>query len=254
MSNKHTATSQYRLIASTLRERIENGTYARGSTLPIEPKLAEELGVDRSVVNRALAVLANEGLVYVHRGVGTKVTEIPPILRNATARYIKAARERDGARGAFDAEIRALGFIPRSDVEVYRAQPPAVVAEEFGSEDEVVVRARQMYASEHPVQMANSYIPADIAAGTAIEQVDSGPGGIISRFAELGFRQTRMRERASVRPPTDEEIEFLKLRPDHRVMQIVHTGFAGDRPVEVCVHILPAHFWIGEWEWEIPEG
>jgi GntR family transcriptional regulator len=85
---------------------------------------------------------------------------------------------------------------------------------------EVVVRQRRMYADNVPVQLATSYIPADIAAGTQIAEVDSGPGGIISRFAELGFAQTRITETVRWRTPTAAERAFLRLDKGQVVAEI----------------------------------
>jgi hypothetical protein len=53
---------------------------------------------------------------------------------------------------------------------------------------------RRMYANDVPVQLAPSYIPLKIAEGTAIAEPDPGAGGIISRFAELGYAQVRITE------------------------------------------------------------
>ena len=180
------------------RHRI--GEYPRGSQLPIEEQLAEQLGVHRVTVNRALSILRAEGLVYVRRGRGTFVTEMPPIRRNAVVRYSREARERSGGRGAFDTEITALGRAPRSDVTVSRVVPPSRVAAILGVSDQeqtCVRRARLMYADDTPVQIADSYIPLEIAAGTALEEQDSGPGGIISRSPSSASRRSESRRRST---------------------------------------------------------
>ncbi|WP_230885254.1 UTRA domain-containing protein [Planomonospora sp. ID82291] len=180
------------------------------------------------------------------------VTDLAPILRNATSRYHAATR--DTGRGAFDVEVRALGREPRIETSIERIAPPAPVAEILGvSTDEVtVVRARRMGADDFPVQIADSYIPVDIAEGTALEQPDSGPGGIISRFRELGYAQVRITERISVRPPTAEEAAFLKMTEDQRVYEITHIGRTEDgRAVEVCLHVMPTHLWTLEYDWDI---
>jgi GntR family transcriptional regulator len=109
-----------------------------------------------------------------------------------------------------------------------------------------------MYANNVPVQLAPSYIPLDIAEGTALEQPDSGPGGIVSRFADLGYAQVRITESVRVRRATDEEQSFLKLEEDEPVIEIMHTGWtAENRPVEVCVHSVPAYLWTLNYDWPI---
>jgi GntR family transcriptional regulator len=247
--------SQYRQLADLLREAIANGEYPPGSTLPSEPVLAERYGLSRPTINRAISILRNEGVVRVERGRGTIVREIPVIHRRATSRYQQAEREQSGGRGAFDAEIRALGMTPRSDVEVSRVIPPKAVAQALNlaeGQPNTVERKRHMYVNDVPVQLATSYIPVEIAQGTALEQQDSGPGGIISRFADLGLAQTRITEDVTVRRATDEEQTFLRLEDDEPVIEIFHTGWtAGNRPVEVAVHSVPAYLWTLNYDWPV---
>jgi GntR family transcriptional regulator len=253
MAHHPPSASQYIEVAGRLRAAIEAGEYPRGSQLPIEDQLASQLGVHRATVNRALSILRAEGLVYVHRGKGTFVTAIPPIRRNSVIRYSLEARERSGSRGAFDSEVKALGLVPRADVTVSRAVPPARVASVLNVSDEhesCVRRARLMFADDIPVQIADSYIPLDIAAGTPIEEADPGPGGIISRFAELGHAQVRITEEINVRPPSTSESDFLGMTPEQRVFDVAHVGWtSAGRAVEVCLHTMPVHQWRLEYEW-----
>jgi GntR family transcriptional regulator len=56
--------------------------------------------------------------------------------------------------------------------------------------------------------------------------------------------------RLGIRPPTSEEAEFLRMSPDQRVLDVVHTGWTAEgRAVEVCLHVMPAHQWNLEYEW-----
>jgi GntR family transcriptional regulator len=247
--------SQYRQLADQLRTAIMAGEYPPGSTLPSEPEMAEHYDVSRNTVNRAVAILRAEGLVHVRRGVGAIVRELPVIKRDATSRYEKAAREAAGSRGAFDGEIRHLGMAPRSDVEVSLVTPPPAVAATLGLPEGVpntIQRMRRMYANDIPVQMAPSFIPAAIAEGTQLAEVDSGPGGIVSRFAELGYAQVRITETVRVRRPDEDERRFLRMEDGQPVIEIWHIGWtAEDRAVEVCVCCIPAHLWELEYGWPV---
>jgi GntR family transcriptional regulator len=249
--------AQYRQLADILRSAIERGEYPPGSLLPSEPELSRRYNTSTNTANRAVSILRGEGLVRVERGRGTTVREIPVIRRSSAARYLQSARERDGGRGAFDAEIRSLGMTPRSDVTVSVGVAPERVAEalRLAEGERVVIRTRRMYANDVPVQFAPSYIPLSIAEGTPIAEKDSGPGGIVSRFAELGYAQTRITESVRVRRATDNEQEFLRLEEDQPVIEIWHTGWTSDgRPVEVAIHTVPAYLWILDYEWQLSES
>jgi len=253
--------AEFRQAADLLRAAIDAGEYPPGSRLPPEPVLATRFDVgDRGVINNAVRLLRAEGRLQVVRGKGTFVKSIPVIHRDATGRYNRAARERAGARGAFDAEIRAIGLEPHSDVSVGLSVPPVEVAEVLGvpaGEANVIARTRKMYAgvpggAREPVQLAVSYIPAEIAADTQLAEEDSGPGGIISRFAELGYPQVRITESVKSRRPTPQEETFLQTDPDQFVNEIFHVGWTAEgRAVEVCVHVVPATLWTLDSEWSI---
>ena len=63
----------YRQVATVVRERIESGSYPPGSQLPTEASLVEEFGVARDTVRRAMALLAEDGLVVTSHGRGSYV-------------------------------------------------------------------------------------------------------------------------------------------------------------------------------------
>jgi DNA-binding GntR family transcriptional regulator len=62
-------------VADDLRERIDAGELAAGHRLRSEQDLAEEYGVARLTVRRAISVLVEEGRLIVLRGRGTYVKE-----------------------------------------------------------------------------------------------------------------------------------------------------------------------------------
>lgn len=249
------APSNFRALAALIRAAIERGDYPRGSELPLQEQLAETYGVTQSTVSKAMQVLAREGIIQPIRGKRTIVTPIPPIHRNPSLRYSKQARERAGARGAYDAEVTALGLAPRSDKTIRRAVPPANVAEilDVSAETEsTIVHARVMWADETITQLADSYLPADLAEGTVLEQIDTGPGGMISRMAELGFGQVRITESIQGRPATPEEARALQITEDQHVYVITHVGWTDEgRAVEATIHTMPQHLWVLETEFSI---
>jgi GntR family transcriptional regulator, phosphonate transport system regulatory protein len=68
----------WRRVADAIEHGIADGRYAAGSRLPGETEIAETHRVNRHTVRRALAALAERGLVRAERGSGTYV-EAPRI-------------------------------------------------------------------------------------------------------------------------------------------------------------------------------
>jgi GntR family transcriptional regulator len=64
----------YRQLAAILRERITAGEYPAGRKLPSIMALMGEFGLAAKTVQRAIAVLADEGLVLTVPNRGTFVT------------------------------------------------------------------------------------------------------------------------------------------------------------------------------------
>jgi len=61
-------------LRDALQADIAAGRYAPGNRLPTEAQLAQRFGVNRHTVRRALAALADAGLVHARRGAGVFVT------------------------------------------------------------------------------------------------------------------------------------------------------------------------------------
>lgn len=59
--------------ADALRSAIRDGRWPVGSRIPVEPALAEMLGVGRSTVREAVRILASAGVLEVRQGSGTFV-------------------------------------------------------------------------------------------------------------------------------------------------------------------------------------
>jgi GntR family transcriptional regulator, transcriptional repressor for pyruvate dehydrogenase complex len=65
----------YRQIADQVRTLVEHGEFPRGTRLPAERELAQQLGVSRPSVREALIALEVEGLVEVRMGSGIYVRD-----------------------------------------------------------------------------------------------------------------------------------------------------------------------------------
>jgi GntR family transcriptional regulator len=71
-----------------------------------------------------------------------------------------------------------------------------------------------MDANAIAVQLATSYLPLDLAEGTALVGSDPSPRGIYSRLADLGQAPATFIETICVRPRDKDEAQFLRMEPD----------------------------------------
>lgn len=75
-------------VVGQLREQITSGRWPVGSRIPIEPELAEQLGVARGTVREAVRALAHNGLLDIRQGSGTYVaatSELAGVMRRRFA-------------------------------------------------------------------------------------------------------------------------------------------------------------------------
>ncbi|MFI6883947.1 GntR family transcriptional regulator [Streptosporangium canum] len=227
-------------VADALRHAITTGKYLPGSKIPTEDELQEQYGCSRTTIRRAVAQLTEEGLLRPVRRGGTHVREHP-------------ARE----RLTLDTNVwrDELGYYFSSVTQTLRALQPPTVTEGPCPPDlvallglqagaPVVIRDRVMGNPDtgQAVQLATSYLPADLAAGTILAEADTGPGGIYDRMeaADLGWGRLEWAGAISARAATPEETRLLGLAPGVPVLCVTRTttataGPGAGRVVEVNV-------------------
>lgn len=218
-----TPRSQYAQIASELRARIDDGRYPPGSALPSETRLAEEFGVTRVTINKALTLLRTSGDVKVRRGADTRVRSLPRIRRQA------------GQSDSLESRYREIGRVS--------APPPVASALQLGEGGAALVRRRILFADGEPVQISDSYYPWSIVeADEALMREDVDPR---SRLAPARFT-----EDVTVRVPDETEQRALELEALQTVVEIWGVAYAaGDIPVEVQVQVMPSHLWQLKYHW-----
>ncbi|WP_158088658.1 GntR family transcriptional regulator [Thermoactinospora rubra] len=226
-------------VAQALRDAITTGQYPPGSKIPKEEELEAQFGVSRTTVRRAVAQLTTEGLLLPVRRGGTTVRTQPE--RQTLPLDTRAYRDE-------------LGYYFSQTVQPWRAlQPPTVtegpcppdVAPLLGLAvgDPVVIRDRIMGnpATGRVMQLATSYLPGDLAAGTVLAQPGTGPGGIYDRMEnDLGWGTLDWEGVITARSATADEARLLDLAPGTPVlcvtrMTIATAGDAEGRVVEANI-------------------
>ena len=91
----------------------------------------------------------------------------PSVHRLARNRFTRQRRET--GKGAYDVEMKELGFTPGVElVEVGPVIPPDEIIKrlQLQAGEQALIRRRRMYANDEPMQLATSYIPWSLAEGT----------------------------------------------------------------------------------------
>lgn len=212
----------------------------------------ERYGVARQTVQNAIEQLRSEGLITSTPGGRVQVRARRPIQRLARNRLSRA--ERAEGRGAFLTDAAAGRWAPDVEVTLAVQAASAQVAGELGLPEgaEVFVRDRVMRADGVAVQLATSYLPRELTAGTAIEQTDTGPGGIYARLEEAGHRLSHVVERVRVSVPDDAESAGLGIGRGAPVLRITRVAHGAERVLELNLIVAVAERF--ELVYELPAG
>jgi GntR family transcriptional regulator len=240
----------YLQIADHLRAAIVKGELAAGTQLPSERELMASYGAARGTVRQAIAALRAQGLINVQHGRGAFVRTQPPVRRLAHDRF--ARRHRQAGKAAYLAELEAEGRRPDVEILAIESAPAtSEIAERLQLEEgaQVLVRRRRYLADGQPMELATSYLPWDLVAGTPIVEPNPGPGGIYARLEDMGHRLKRFTEDVSARVPLPEEARALQLPAGVPVFVLVRTAYdSTDRPVEVCDTTMAADRYVLSYE------
>lgn len=231
-------------IAGKLRAKIETGVLPPGAEVPSENELVAEHGVSQTTARGALAILRAEGLLDVQRGKRSVVRGFKPILRDATTRL--SAQQWGQGHPIWSADL-GLRPVAIDSIEVGVVDAPEDVAAILGASH--VVKRDRVYAVEgRPVQVAVSYLPADLVSGSPIERPDTGPGGTYARLRDLGLEPVRFVEQVRVRMPRPDEKKRLRLDVGQPVASIRRTAATAEgRVVEVNDMVLVGDAYTLQW-------
>jgi GntR family transcriptional regulator len=231
--DKSSGVPAYRQVATAIRAKIDSGEYAPGAPIPSERVLVDQYGVSRPTIRDAIALLRQEGALIAEHGRGVFVRPRTTVVRLSRSRLSREARSAN--RGAFLGDAIAGGFTPSTTVKVRFDPADERTAGLLGIDagEEVTVRDRVMRADGLAVMIAVSRLPRSVTRGTAIEEVDTGPGGAYARLEESGHRLDHFEEIVSARMPTPEEASILQLSSGVPVIRVTRVAYAADRAVEV---------------------
>jgi len=242
----------YLRVLEDLRTRIREGMLGPGARVPSRNAIIARYGVGETAAKHALQVLATEGLIEARAGSGSYVRRVP------APRYLEHDRlhfpgspfgidesapggQADPSDGA-PAPARRLSWEHQTEQLV----PPPHIALRLGLEPgtgPVTVTRYLLRADGEPVQLATSYEPAEITAGTAVAVPEQGPfagRGVIERMRFLGIEVDQVAEEVSVRVSLRAEASALALPPGAPVLLIERVHSCGGRAVEAGDVVIAA--------------
>lgn len=218
-------------VAADIRAEIMAGSLPPGSDLPRIEDLATQHGVATNTIQRALAMLKEEGFVVSKTGQGTKVRALQPLVIDASA-YI-------GPDQGFTYDL----------LDVDTVKPPILVREalRLSENGRALLRHRLGRYLGSPAELSWSYYPLDVAEAAGITERKKIRGGAPAALAAAGFPQaTAFNDRLSWRAPSTREAELLELPGDVPVLRqfrVIDSFTHPSGPVEVSILVKAGHLY-----------
>ena len=141
----------YFQVAQHLEHLIESGELATGTRLENEIDLADQLGLSRPTMRRAIQYLVDRGLLVRKRGVGTQVVQAK-------------VRRQIELTSLYD-DLEKNQRAPSTQVISFKREPlTEVLAPELGLPlgADVYVFERLRYADGEPLALLRNYVPAGL--------------------------------------------------------------------------------------------
>jgi GntR family transcriptional regulator len=150
----------------------------------------------------------------------------------------------EGQADAWSEEAAQAGRVGTQKIrEVITDVPPADVASALGlpRDAPAVVRRRTMLLDGRPVELTDSWYPAEIAAGTALAASEKIRGGAVTLLDSLGYAVHEAREDITFRAAAPGEAAELGLPAATPVIVLSRTCLtAAGLPFEASVMVMVA--------------
>lgn len=215
----------YLQVEATLKESIEGAAYSPGEQIPSERDLAQELGVSRMTVRRAIENLIRRGLLERRSTNGTYVRQ-PQVLRRVGE---------DAALGLTQM-LRQEGAVPGSVLLAFEElRAPLKIAEKLDLRlgSPVVMIRRLRTANGLPFCVETSYLPRELVPDLKAVDLEGSASLYGLMQARYGVRFAKNDETLKITFATLEEAQLLGLNEGDSVMLLRSVVMDEDgRPVE----------------------
>ncbi|RPE26606.1 GntR family transcriptional regulator [Kitasatospora cineracea] len=231
--------SRYREIADDLRRRIDSGEFPVGTKLPTYAELRREYNVGGPTIEEAVNVLRAEGLVRSARRLGTVVLDREDQVHRLDRGNAVRRNEYGYIFNAGAGHWPPIAMRPPAWVE---ADDELAARLDIDRGTLLLVRWRVVGPDKsRPYQLTRTFVVEDVARGTVIEQVDTGPGGWMDRVEhDLGHGPLDWAEYITSRLPDPEEAKALKIDKEAPVLVLSRVATSGStgKPIAVDVTVM----------------
>ena len=217
----------YFQVAQHLEQMIESGELPMGTRLENEIDLADQLGLSRPTMRRAIEYLVGRGLLLRKRGIGTQVVQA------------KVTREVE-LTSLYD-DLAKTGRDPSTTVVSFSTEPaPDALAAELGlgAGTPVYVFERLRFAGAEPLALMRNHVPEHLMRLSA---ADLEAQGLYNLFRANGISMRIAKQSIGARAATAAEARALGERKGAPLLTMERSAYDEQgRAVEHGRHVYRA--------------
>jgi DNA-binding GntR family transcriptional regulator len=214
-------------VAQHLEQMIESGELPMGTRLENEIDLADQLGLSRQTMRRAIEYLVGRGLLLRKRGIGTQVVQA------------KVTREVE-LTSLYD-DLAKTGRDPSTTVVSFSTEPaPDALGAELGlaAGTPVYVFERLRFAGAEPLALMRNHVPEHLMRLSA---ADLEAQGLYSLFRANGISMRIAKQSIGARAATAAEARALAERKGAPLLTMERSAYDEQgRAVEHGRHVYRA--------------
>ena len=217
----------YFQVAQHLEQMIESGELPMGTRLENETDLADQLGLSRPTMRRAIEYLVGRGLLVRKRGIGTQVVQT------------KVTREVE-LTSLYD-DLAKTGRAPSTRVVSFRTEAaPDAIAVTLGipAGTPVYVFERLRYADAEPLALMRNHVPVHLLR---LAPADLEAQGLYNLLRANGITMRIAKQAIGARAATAAEARALGERVRSPLLTMERSAYDDHgRPVEYGHHLYRA--------------
>jgi len=215
----------HRQLFLVLHDEIARGALAPGEPLPTEQALCDQFGVSRITVRRALADLADAGLIERRQGVGSFVRDRPSSRRNpGGGSYMDGLRKTE-----FETDVDVL------ELDIRNA--PEAVADQLGSERALhVLRLRRERRTSEPLMITEAWLPEALSDTVTQDALSRAP--LYRLMADAGVELDRVEHEITAEVAGPRNAQMLDVPIGSALMRVNRLAFADGKPHHALTILL----------------
>jgi GntR family transcriptional regulator len=216
----------HRQLYLVLHDEIGRGALAAGDALPTEQSLCEQFGISRITVRRALADLAEAGLIERRHGIGSFVIEHSPLRSpDAGGSYMDELRQVD-----FETEVDVIEFDERT--------LPRAIAERLDSLERGlhVLRLRRERRTGEPLMITEAWLPVELAG--KLTQLELAKAPLHRLLSDAGVHLERLEHELTAEIAGPRTAALLDTAIGSPLIRVNRVAFAAGAPHHVLSMVL----------------